>query len=1083
MGTTDQDLVIKLRAEMDAAIKEINKLNKEMDSLTKTSKVSSKSFKENEKAYKSVETSVTKLTKQLGALGAAYLSLDGAKAIVNIAADMEQGFIGVAKTTGLFGTEMKSLEDGILDLSTSIAGVSTKGLIEIAETAGQLGVKGTQDILDFTEVVAKMSTATELSAGEAADAFASLGTVLKEPIGNYEKLGSAMNELSATSNATVNGIVDISKRMGGMATVMGLTSQETLALAATIENVGLSSEVGASAVSKMISEMIKNTKGFASAAGVEFNKFASMMENEPIKAIEAFLKSLNKMDKTTKIKTLDDLGLAAGRTMEATLKLSGATDKLTTNIATSNKAYEENISLQKEVDTASKAYNAQMELLENTLKKLWYKIGVDLLPGLITLAKQTTAFINSMDLTRVKAFGSALSDIVALLAKIKEGYGALPKSGLPDNVRLPAPVNPFASLGNAIDLYAGLKLKYEEMFDASKKLEEQTLKTNLTLAGTEGVYVGTSEGMETLKKNILSLIEEHNKLIGQWVDKSPTIFKDKIEQLQGKVGELADAYSKLDDGALIFDKIADSTKKAAAATKQYTEDEIKELSKINNKRVKETESSLKSLEKSEQKLASDIVKINEKLIKDLSKIANDRFKMNQDIESKIADLKRGALSEDAAYYDRQREAEQALSDAKIALKQGEYEKYQYFIDQYQSLVTDSAGQEIKIGEKVAVTKEETRKRAIEGLGKIKKLENDYYDKQEADARAAHAATVQQKQIELDATIALMEAQKASLELMKQLAEELTGKKLDIDTSVVDASIEKAKALKLQLDNVQNSQTRVNVDSTTVDNAKQKIEALKTITINGITLEVDANTNPADFKLKKLITTTDGDKITMDVNPEYEKAQKELDAFRNGESGDSIIVGVDADTAAADTKIVALKQPTGSEHTVKPNANSVISTINKLKQPTSSVHTIYERVVSSRAGGGPIPQRLATGGRFTGSGRVPGYDPTDSDKVNAKLTGGEFVIKRSAVNVIGVPALNRLNNIVKSKDVRLMRVPRLPGYATGGLVDTDTAVTKSSPSLGDLGTLTLQVGGQAHHVLAPREVAEALQVFLNSEGGL
>lgn len=72
-------------------------------------------------------------------------------------------------------------------------------------------------------------------------------------------------------------------------------------------------------------------------------------------------------------------------------------------------------------------------------------------------------------------------------------------------------------------------------------------------------------------------------------------------------------------------------------------------------------------------------------------------------------------------------------------------------------------------------------------------------------------------------------------------------------------------------------------------------------------------------------------------------------------------------------------------------------------------------------GGSVPQNLATGGTFTGSGKVPGYDASDSDKVNAKLTGGEFVIKRSAVDKYGLGLLTQINN------------KKLGKYANGGLV--------------------------------------------------
>jgi hypothetical protein len=102
--------------------------------------------------------------------------------------------------------------------------------------------------------------------------------------------------------------------------------------------------------------------------------------------------------------------------------------------------------------------------------------------------------------------------------------------------------------------------------------------------------------------------------------------------------------------------------------------------------------------------------------------------------------------------------------------------------------------------------------------------------------------------------------------------------------------------------------------------------------------------------------------------------------------------------------------------------------------------------------------------------VPGYDPTDSDRVNAKLTGGEFVLKRQAVDYYGPSLLHKLNN---------MRMPRLPGYATGGSVSVPVAqeVAKFTTPI------VLNIGTEKFDVMADDEVASALVRFINQEGGL
>ena len=286
MGTTDQEMVLKLRSEMGSAIKEVKRLSKELDTLSKSSSKNAKAFKNNEAAYKRIGTSVTKLTKQLGTLAIAYASIQGAKQLISTTAEVEKGFIGVAKTTGLVGEELKKLESELLSMSTEMAGVSIEGLQAVAETAGQLGIKGVDDILEFTRVITMMGTATDLTAEEAAQGMAKLGNSLGIPVEGFEKLGSVINELSNNTTATADDLLSMGQRISGVGKTFGLTADEVLAFSATLTDVGLSAELGGTALSKVMLEMLKDVKGFAKASGVSFDELQELIQNKPVKALE-----------------------------------------------------------------------------------------------------------------------------------------------------------------------------------------------------------------------------------------------------------------------------------------------------------------------------------------------------------------------------------------------------------------------------------------------------------------------------------------------------------------------------------------------------------------------------------------------------------------------------------------------------------------------------------------------------------------------------------------------------------------------------------------------------------------------------
>ena len=90
----------------------------------------------------------------------------GLQQMVKLYADFETGLIGVGKTADLSGAELEALGKDIDELSKRMP-VATDELLAIAQSAGQLGVKGSDNILKFTETVAKLGTATDLSGDQA----------------------------------------------------------------------------------------------------------------------------------------------------------------------------------------------------------------------------------------------------------------------------------------------------------------------------------------------------------------------------------------------------------------------------------------------------------------------------------------------------------------------------------------------------------------------------------------------------------------------------------------------------------------------------------------------------------------------------------------------------------------------------------------------------------------------------------------------------------------------------------------------------------------------------------------------------
>lgn len=112
-------------------------------------------------------------------------------------ASQETAFAGVRKTLNETEEGFAELKAGLIELSNRTP-VKFEDLAKIEMIAGQLGVRGTENLTKFTETVARIAVSTNLTAEEAAIGFARLSAVMKEPIENVDHVASAVVALGKT---------------------------------------------------------------------------------------------------------------------------------------------------------------------------------------------------------------------------------------------------------------------------------------------------------------------------------------------------------------------------------------------------------------------------------------------------------------------------------------------------------------------------------------------------------------------------------------------------------------------------------------------------------------------------------------------------------------------------------------------------------------------------------------------------------------------------------------------------------------------------------------------------------------------
>jgi TP901 family phage tail tape measure protein len=297
----------------------------------------------------------------LGAIGSVGTGL-------GIASGIQQGFVGVQRTTGLRGAYFKELRKEILSLSAELKGVDISGYQRVAQIGGLLGIKGTENIRNFTEVVIKSSMAMDMAEDSAANYLARITQNMNRPLAEMENLANAANHLGNNTKATAPEILEITQRMSQMSNLVGLTVAETVALATTTRDMGTLLEVGGSAWNNVLQRMISNVEGFADAAGMPLKKFEQLVREKPMEAIKQFSIGMSKLDKFKRIEALDALQIDGIRVAPVIAGLANNVDRLNEILKLSNDEYANGSSVQREYEASASTLSASLSRLWNATK-------------------------------------------------------------------------------------------------------------------------------------------------------------------------------------------------------------------------------------------------------------------------------------------------------------------------------------------------------------------------------------------------------------------------------------------------------------------------------------------------------------------------------------------------------------------------------------------------------------------------------------------------------------------------------------------------------------------------------------------
>jgi TP901 family phage tail tape measure protein len=529
---------------------------------------------------------------------------------VNNMRAFETALVGVGKTTGLSGKDLQSLGKEILTLSTEIPVAATE-LLGLGQTAAQLGIQGTDNILKFTETMARLAVATDVVGEQGAIAFARIINVTGESVENIDKLGDSLVVLGNNFAATESQILTVANEVAKGGARFGLTAEQVLGMSTAMAALGTEAQVAGSTVQKVFSRVeIAIGKGgkeldkFTKVTGLTNQELINLFETEPDKFFQKLVEGLGDSvkDGTKLSSTLADLGFQDLRVTKTLGPLITRTDLLADAMDKATDSTSKNGALNKESEAVFKTLDSDINKLDNTWTQFTITVVQLVLPAIRSIVQALTqliAFVNESAAIQGILVGITIG-IAALATKILLATGlmvALGKAAAAAWLLMSGPLLPIV-LGVAAITAAIITLNKETDRGRLARLKESRERR----AAFGRTSDGLTEEIKLLEKRIL--VEDRaaqalaNKKRGQEGFNSVLVAgtestKKRTEADELLNGVLSERVQILEAGDGVFEK---STAEREKQAKARLEAEIKADAEEQRVRIEADKKSLKRLE-------------------------------------------------------------------------------------------------------------------------------------------------------------------------------------------------------------------------------------------------------------------------------------------------------------------------------------------------------------------------------------------------------------------------------------------------------------------------------------------------------
>lgn len=362
-----KDIQVELQKEIKTTSAEIEKHNRKLNNtIVNIGAIAS--------AYTGASTAIRRILSTTQEYVEAYASLDDA-------------MTSVSKYTGLAREEVKQLNEEFQRMNTR---TPIEKLNALAADAGRLGITSKEAIKDFVEAADIINVALGEDLGE--DAVKNIGK-MAQMFGESETMGlrgamiataSAVNTLAQSSSASEPYIMDFSARLAGVANTAGVTQAQIMGIASAMDQNMAQVERSATAVQKVMMDMMGKTEKYANLVGMTAEEFRKLVDSDMNTALLTVLDKLKEIrdtgGKSAFAETLDELKLKGAGVQDTLMMLAEKTNQLREAQQLATQAYADGNSVINEAAAVNGNAAAQIEKMNNQIKVQKAKLGEELYP-------------------------------------------------------------------------------------------------------------------------------------------------------------------------------------------------------------------------------------------------------------------------------------------------------------------------------------------------------------------------------------------------------------------------------------------------------------------------------------------------------------------------------------------------------------------------------------------------------------------------------------------------------------------------------------------------------------------------------